>query len=194
MSVDLKAILGEIGPSAALVFASWIFMGFLQQRYTAADDCYRVMIEHFRSGDRRQDRLGNIKDQILLYKRRCDLMRTATNIGLVAAIFLITTLILAGIDNVFGGVAALRYLGTGSALTGLAMVAAAAALVIRENSIVKRASIAELLDIPELAEAIGLQGGRIGDTERKGEVNRTERPAQARARRKPLLSPRQPAP
>jgi hypothetical protein len=36
--MDLNEILKNIGPSAAIIFAAWIFMGFLQQRYDAAID------------------------------------------------------------------------------------------------------------------------------------------------------------
>ena len=33
MSFDVQSFLKAIGPSASIVFADWIFMGFLQQRY-----------------------------------------------------------------------------------------------------------------------------------------------------------------
>jgi hypothetical protein len=47
MTSQLGDILKTIGSSAAIIFAAWIFMGFLQQRYDAAVDRYRSLIASF---------------------------------------------------------------------------------------------------------------------------------------------------
>jgi hypothetical protein len=101
MNVDLPNILKSIGPAASIVFAAWIFMGFLQQRYDAAIARYREMIEKCRSGDLSDDRRGNLKDQVLIYRKRCHLMSRANLAGLLAAILLIFTLMAGELDIVF---------------------------------------------------------------------------------------------
>jgi hypothetical protein len=45
MTFELKDILTAIGPNASIVFAAWIFMGFLQQRYSVALERYGSLIE-----------------------------------------------------------------------------------------------------------------------------------------------------
>jgi Protein of unknown function (DUF2721) len=82
------------------VFAAWIFMSFLQNRYSAAFQLYRELIQQCREGQMSYNREGNVREQVLLFKRRFELMRLATNFGLVAAILLITTLIGGIIDVV----------------------------------------------------------------------------------------------
>jgi hypothetical protein len=39
--LELSDVLKAIGPAASIIFAAWIFMGFLQQRYDAAVSRYR---------------------------------------------------------------------------------------------------------------------------------------------------------
>lgn len=168
MSFNLKDVLSAIGPAASIVFAAWIFMGFLQQRYTAAHERYRSLISQYRNGDSSGDRHGNIKDQVKIYKRRFELMKTATNIGLMAAILLISALIAGALDVVFPGFSPLKYVGTGCALAGLALVIVGAVLVIMENSIIQRAIDSELLDVPDLARETGQEAGDINDPTREG--------------------------
>ena len=167
----MKDILTAIGPSASIVFAAWIFMGFLQQRYSAALERYRSLIAQCREGGQAKARYGNIKDQVVLYRRRFTLMRRATTLGLSAAILLISTLILAAVNVVLPGAAALKYFGAGFAVAGLALVILATGHVILENAIIQRAVDGELLDVPELADAIGQDAGEIGDPGR-GQVSR----------------------
>jgi len=166
MNFELKDVLSAVGQSASIVFAAWIFMGFLQQRYTAAYARYRSLIEDYRHGRLSAARRGNIKDQVMLYKRRCELMRTATNVGLVAAILLIATLIMGAVNSVFAELSLLKYLGAACAVAGLALVIAAAILVIVENSIIQRATDSELLDVPDLARGSGQVDGDITDPNR----------------------------
>src|SRR3982751_4395698 len=88
--VELGDVLKAIGPNAAIVFAAWIFMGFLQQRYDSAIDRYREAVGDFRSNDHESGRADNLKDQILTYRHRCKLMGQATIIGLFSSIPLIS--------------------------------------------------------------------------------------------------------
>ncbi|MBV8361876.1 MAG: DUF2721 domain-containing protein [Deltaproteobacteria bacterium] len=163
MNFELKDILQAVGPNAALIFAAWIFMDFLQQRYLSALERYRLLISDYREGRMGKDRHRNIKDQVLLYKHRCELMRSATNLGLIAAILLILTLIGAAFNVIWPGLTFLKYMSTGFALAGLAMIIVAAIIAIFENSIIQRAIDAELLDIPELARQTGQRPGAIAD-------------------------------
>src|SRR5438270_5276009 len=98
MNIDASNILKAIGPAASIIFAAWIFMGFLQQRYDAAVDRYREIVAQYREPDIGDTRRTNIRDAIAIYKHRCELMTTATIIGLVAAILLILTLITGELD------------------------------------------------------------------------------------------------
>lgn len=155
MHFELKDVLSAIGPSASIVFAAWIFMSFLQNPYSVAFQLYRDLIQHCRDGEMSASRKGNIREQVLLFKQRFELMRLATNCGLAAAILLITTLIGGIINVVFPGLNFIPATSTVCALFGFLLVILAAGLVIRENSIIQQAVDAELLDVPELAKSTG---------------------------------------
>ncbi|HEX2942017.1 MAG TPA: DUF2721 domain-containing protein [Rhodopila sp.] len=163
MNLDIPAILKAIGPAASIIFAAWIFMGFLQQRYDAAVERYRFMIGQYRAGELSTWRRGNIKDEILVYKRRCELMNTASMIGMVSAILLILTLIIGETAIILPKVSILKYLTAGSAMAGFSLVVVAAIIVILESSIVRRQLDSELLDVRDLAESTGQQPGSIAD-------------------------------
>ena len=149
--VQLGDVLKAMGPNAAIVFAAWIFMGFLQQRYDAAIDRYRAVIGDYRSGDHDAERGANIKDQILSYRQRCALMAWATLAGLVAAILLIASLMLGAIDVMVPRVAAVTIGGIVAALGGFTLVIVAALIVVAEGQIVRRQMDDELRDVPDLA-------------------------------------------
>src|SRR3954462_9829864 len=88
---DLKDVLTAVGPTASLIFAAWIFLSFLQQRYTTAYERYRSLISEYRQGNLQDQRKRSVRDQILMYKQRCEQMRLATNIGVIWAIRLLNT-------------------------------------------------------------------------------------------------------
>jgi Protein of unknown function (DUF2721) len=155
MDFKLKDVLDAIGPTAALVFAAWIFLSFLQQRYVAAYDRYRLLIRDYREAQQAEQRRQNIKDQILLYKRRCQQMRIATNLGVIAALFLLLTLVLGAVNAMFPNLDFLKYPGAASAVIGLCLVIVSAVIVIMENTLIQHAIESELADIPDLAEAVG---------------------------------------
>jgi hypothetical protein len=152
MDFDLRDVLEAIGPSAALVFASWIFLGFLEQRYVAAYERFRKLVEEYRANQSSETRHENLKDQIRLYRVRCDQMRTATNLGVIAAILLLTSLICGGLEAVFGGIAPIKYLGTACAIVGLLLVIAAAVYVIRENTLIRHMLDSEIADIHDVMD------------------------------------------
>ena len=167
MSFDISDVFKSIGPAASIIFAAWIFMGFLQQRYDAAVERYRTMIDNYRTADISSDRRGNMMDQILVYKRRCELMNTASIVGLVSAIFLIMTLIFGELSIILAGISALKYLSAGSAFTGFTLVIAAAVIVLMESVIIQRQIDSELLDVPDLAHGSGQRTGSIADPNRR---------------------------
>jgi len=156
--IQLADILKAIGPNASIIFAAWIFMGFLQQRYDSASDRYRAVVGDYRSLDHDDDRGANLKDQVLAYRHRCRLMSVATMTGLVAAILLIASLILGAVDVIVPKNVVVTTLGTVAAIGGFVLVIAAAVIVIIEGRIVVRQIDDELRDVPELADAAG---GRI---------------------------------
>ena len=153
MMFELGDVLKAIGPNASIVFAAWIFMTFLQQRYDSAIDRYRAAVGDYRSNDHDGERAGNLKGQILTYQHRCKLMSWANLIGLVAAILLIAALIFGAIDVIVPKVPLIVIAGTATAIVGFLLVIAAAIVVIVEGRIVYRQLDDELRDIPDLAEA-----------------------------------------
>jgi uncharacterized membrane protein YraQ (UPF0718 family) len=149
--IQLGDVLKAIGPNASIVFAAWIFMGFLQQRYDSAIDRYREAVGDYRSNDHEEDRAGNLKDQILTYRHRCRLMGWATLIGLVAAILLIAALIFGAVDVIVPKNGFITAAGTATSIVGFVLVIVAACVVIAEGSIVRRQLDDELRDVPDLA-------------------------------------------
>jgi hypothetical protein len=98
---DLKDLLQAVGPTASLIFAAWIFLSYLQARYTAAYQLYRSLIAEFRSHHEPDERRASLHAQIREYRRRCELMRRATNIGVASAIVLISALISGEIGTMY---------------------------------------------------------------------------------------------
>jgi hypothetical protein len=163
MSFELSDVLKAIGPAASIIFAAWIFMGFLQQRYDAAVGRYREAISDFRTGSHAPERRDNIREQILVFRRRCELMNYACVLGLVAAILFLITLLAGELDAIIHNNVVLSILGSVSAFVGLILVIVGAALVIMEASYTHRQLDAELLDVPDLAQKTGQQPGMVRD-------------------------------
>lgn len=156
MDFQLKDVLGAIGPNASMIFASWIFMTFLESRYSNAYNRYRMLIDDYRNGleGKRKD---IIRDEIHVYRRRIDTMRQATNLGMYAAIMLISSLIVGALDAIFGSPAVLKYVGTVLSVGGLLLVIWSATKVVHENTLIRQAIGGEVKDIPELADDAGEQ-------------------------------------
>jgi hypothetical protein len=91
-------------------------------------------------------------------------MRTATNLGVNAAILLLTPLLCSALDVISGGMAPIKYLGTVCAIVGLLLVITAAVYVIRENTLISRqmpdSEIADLYGVMDSArgKVISRQG------------------------------------
>lgn len=150
--VQLSDVLKAIGPNAAIIFAAWIFMGFLQQRYDGALDRYRRAVGDYRSNEHDASRADNLKHQVLAYRRRCRLMSQATLVGLVAAILLIISLIFGVLDVLLPRTAIIIACGTVTAVAGFILVIVATIIVILEGRIVRRQIDDELRDVADLAE------------------------------------------
>lgn len=168
MNLDLAKLLTTVGPAASIIFAAWIFVGFLQTRYDAAVERYRDLIEKFRTSELSGSRKANMRDEILHYKRRCELMNQATGYGLLSAMLLISTMIFGGLAIVFQGVVLLKILSMATALLGFLLVIVGAGIVIMEGRIIRRQIQSELLDIPDLAHGIDQEAGAISDPQRRG--------------------------
>ena len=140
-------------------------MGFLQVRYDAAVDRYRALVNQYRDGKDLEARRGNLRDSILVYKKRCEIMNVASVIGLTSAIILILALIFGELSLVFTSVPTLKFVSFGMTLIGLSLVIAASAIVLYESLIIHRQLETELLDLPDLARGIGKAPGKIADDE-----------------------------
>jgi hypothetical protein len=144
---ELKDVMDAVGPSAALAFAAWLFLQLLQQRYSAAYSRYRELVNLFRQ-DAQGRRREIIKEEIDIYKKRVMYMMYATNIGMTAAILLLLSLVISGL-NAMVKLDWLKYIGAPSILLGLLLVIPAAILVIRENLLIRKPIEAELADLGE---------------------------------------------
>jgi hypothetical protein len=154
MDFQTQDLLEAIGPNATLIFAAWIFLSVLQSRYNAAYERYRSLIDTFRNGNARDTRRESLISQIVLYKRRCEQMRYATNVGIASAVLIIGGLILAALAVVFGDNAFFKA-GTSTAMVaGLAAVIWAAAIMWHENVEIDQAIRQEPSDVADLVEAI----------------------------------------
>jgi hypothetical protein len=165
---DLTSVLKVIGPAASIIFAAWIFMGFVQQRYDAAVDRYRSIIGQYRSNELSSERRGNIRYQVTVYRRRCILMNSANLIGLISAILLIFCLIMGEMDILVPNVTPIKYLSAGSALLGFTLVIVAAGIIVAEGLVARRQLDSELLDVSDLAEAAHQRPGDITSPDRAG--------------------------
>lgn len=156
MQFELKDVLTSVGPAASLIFASWIFLTLLNSRYVAAFDMFRSLVSEYR--DKQQNRgedqrRKSVREQILLYKKRCEQMRLSLNIGLVAAMFLIASLTTSAIQIAFPQISILKPISLFGIIIGLLLVIAAAAVVMRENIEIEKALKSELSDLPDLKDA-----------------------------------------
>lgn len=168
MPFQLKDVLDAVGPTASLVFAAWIFLSYLQARYTAAAERYRELADNYRNGAE-GNRARSVSRQILLYKRRCDLMCIATDIGVVSAMLLISALVLAAFEVVLPLHHAIAYVGTTCAIVGLLLVIAAAVCVLFENRLMQQAMQDELSDVP------GIGAAASGDASEGTQANTMEK-------------------
>ena len=158
---SLSQFLKAIGPNATIIFAAWIFMGFLQQRYDAAVERYADAIGDYRNSKQEPNRRDNVRDQILVLKRRCEFMNYACLCGLASAILLVLTIIVAGLDVIVPGSRLLFVVGAAAAFGGFGLVVAASVLVIVEARYSWSQLEAELLDVPELAHKTGHEPGKV---------------------------------
>ena len=139
-------------------------MSFLQNRYSQAFQLYRELIQECREREMEQPRGANVRAQVLLFRRRFELMRQATNLGLVAAMLLISTLIGRAVNAVFPALPLIPEINV-LAVMGFLLVITASGMVIVENSLIQQAVDAELLDVPDLAESTGQKAGTVGEVE-----------------------------
>lgn len=153
LSFDLKNVLQAVGPTASLIFAAWLFLSYLQQRFTSAYERYRALISEFRQHKEKDQRYHSLLEQVVEYKHRCEHMRLATHIGLLAAIALIGSIVFAALNAIDQNIAAFKFLSAGLSLIGLLLVIWAAVLVIIENLRLQVAIDSDLSDVPELAKA-----------------------------------------
>jgi hypothetical protein len=157
MQFDLKDVLSSVGPAASLIFAAWIFLTLLNSRYMAAFDMYRSLVSEYR--DKQQERPDDqrwrsVREQIRLYKKRCEMMRFALTLGLIAAMLLITSVITGAIQIAFTQIGFLKPVSLGSLVVGLTLVIAAAIVVLRENIAIQGAIDSELTDLPDLHSSL----------------------------------------
>jgi len=159
MQIELKDILTSVGPAASLIFASWIFLTLLNERYVSAYDRYRSLVTDYRDKHQKSEenqRRKSVREQIFLYKKRCEQMRLSMNLGLVAAMLLIAGLITAAIQIGFSSMPTLSFLKPVSfvcIIGGLALVIAAAVVVMLENLEIEKALNSEISDIADVKSA-----------------------------------------
>jgi hypothetical protein len=149
----LKEFLQVIGPTASLIFAAWIFLSFLQQRYMTAYQHYRELLAELRTHPKHDPRRDSLCHQILEYKRRCEQMRRATQIGVIAAICLISAIVFGALETIDPQLAPLKYLCAAAAIGGLLLVIWAAVFVLIENARLQIIIDSDMSDLPDLGSA-----------------------------------------
>jgi hypothetical protein len=155
MDFQLKEILDAIGPTASLMFASWIFLSFLEQRYVSAFDRYRALSQAYRKSENlTEKRMLSLKAQVILYKVRCEQMKRATNLGIFAAICLTLTLVCGVVQAVFKDLEFIKYIALISSLLGFSLVIFAAIYVFKENMGLQKALDIEVSDLKDIAEVV----------------------------------------
>lgn len=150
MDFKMKDVLDAVGPSASLVFAAWIFLSFLQQRYSAAFQTFRSLVDAYRKGDLPEDRRAALEAQVRLYRRRCDWMRWATNIGIASAVCFLLTLLHGLAAVLWPDATAIRFSGAAFSAAGYTLVIVAAVLTFVENSASAGALDDEVRDLKSL--------------------------------------------
>ena len=158
---ELKDLLQALGPSASLIFAAWIFLTFLQSRYTSAYEHYRALIAELRSHEARDSRRNSLCRQIIEYRLRCQQMRLATNIGVLSAILLILAVVCGALGTIYDLVSAWKYLTAVFAVVGLLLVIVAATLVMVENYRLQYILDSDLSDVPELVAGVHRSASRV---------------------------------
>lgn len=166
MNFDAVTLMNKVGSAAPLIFAAWLFVVFLQNRYEAAIDRYRELISSYRNSEPSDSRKANMRDQVVSYRRRCELMRRAMTLGLAPAIAMILTLIFGGLNLTFRDLLLFCYPSAGFGLLGFMLVIAATIFVLIEGTITHRQMDNELLDVPDLAHSTGQEAGAINESVR----------------------------
>jgi hypothetical protein len=161
MHFQISDILKAIGPNAAIIFAAWIFLSFLQTRYDSAVDRHRALIEAYRGNEQSSERSNAMKRQIEVYARRCMLMSSAVTVGLASAIFFLITMIGGGLDVIFPHVPAIGFISSISVLLGFFLVLVAAALVIFENVGTPNQIRKELQDLPDVSGRAAARSAKL---------------------------------
>jgi hypothetical protein len=159
MDFKLNEVLNTVGPTASLIFAAWIYLSFLQQRYSSGYENYRKLISQYRDGNLSGKRKDVVAGQILLYKKRFELMRMAMRNGIYAAIVLILAIVVAAFNAIFPDNGILKYVGAAFAISGLLLVILAAAPVLLENRHLQDVVESDLADLPDLSEKAGQSDG-----------------------------------
>lgn len=95
--------------------------------------------------------MRSLRNQLLLYQRRCERMRLATNSVLSGGILLVATLISATLAFVLSQPAFLKYLTVTLSVSGMVLVIAGAVLVLADSTSTQRVIEEEVADIPDLA-------------------------------------------
>jgi type VI protein secretion system component VasK len=97
-------------------------------------------------------------------------MQLATQVGLLAAILLISSIIFAALSVITEDSAAFKYLSAALAIAGLSMVIWAAILVMIENRRLQLIIESDLSDVPELEQA-ARDPRRVGAQSISGDAN-----------------------
>ena len=100
-------------------------------------------------------RADTTKEQVKVYRRRCQIMSAANAVGLISAMPLILTLICGGLDVLFPVVPLVNTVGAIGALFGLVLLIIAALCVLAEGAMAHRQIDTEIADMPDRAKATG---------------------------------------
>jgi hypothetical protein len=142
VEVDLKDVLNAAGPTATLLFASWIFLGYLNSRLSDSQ-------KRFNDHDARHK---SIYDQIKQNRKRCDLLFLATNDALRGAYFMFATIATGIISIATQQPPWLCIFNLCCALSGLVFLVLSVGKALAENKLLHQSITSEVADVPEFAD------------------------------------------
>jgi len=161
MTFQLSDLLKAIGPNAAIIFAAWIFLSFLQTRYDSAVNRYREYVDSYREGRHSEERHGPLKRQIEVSSRRCTLMSRAIGFGLGSAVLFILTLIGGALDVIVPHQPVIGWISSLAAMIGLLLMIVCAAIVIFENAGASNQLKKEVEDIGDVSGRVATKHARL---------------------------------
>lgn len=148
----LADLLGIAGATIGIIIAAAILMGGFHAKYLGLFERYRALTGEYRGDGPSDPRRGSLRAQIPNYRRRMNFLSIAGALMSVAVLLFILVVAVASVSVAYPHVLALRTVGTIGLILGLALIAGAVALDLRETLLSRQAIGQELEDFSDLPD------------------------------------------